>query len=449
MKCVCLYAQEFTNFRLAELESICDLLKIDIKIHKEIYNDQRPYLIIDVENDEDVKRILSRSVLMKSISELFVQSESFDAITTQNTEWKERFKKLFTERKETFKFEVEVYNKRITLNDKVYYIEEIQKYIAIPGDVNLKKADLNFSLLLDFENSGQLTQLFFGRLIGNSQRNSIFKYTLKTRYFIGNTSMDPQLSMVMANQAQVRKGSFCYDPFVGTGSIIVACSHFGAMCGGNDIDYNIIYGRGKSSRAGNKNYRAKDEIIRTNFENYDLLPFYWDIMAADATHAPFRTKEIFDAIVTDPPYGIREGGRKLGSKKDTTWDIPEEVRDEHIPAKKLHTLSKIILDLLAFALQYLVVGGRLVYWLPVYKPTYSEEAIPKHPAFRLVSNCEQNLTKTVSRRLITMVKTKRLEECSDDVILHNSEDWIQQQNDFRDNYFAGKKLDEKPHQTES
>ena len=39
-------------------------------------------------------------------------------------------------------------------------------------------------------------------------------------------------------------------------SIIVACSHFGAMCGGNDIDYNIIYGRGKSSRAGNKNYRG-------------------------------------------------------------------------------------------------------------------------------------------------------------------------------------------------
>lgn len=24
------------------------------------------------------------------------------------------------------------------------------------------------------------------------------------------------------------------------------------------------------------------------------------------------------------PYGIREGGRKLGSKKETTWDIPAE-----------------------------------------------------------------------------------------------------------------------------
>lgn len=44
---------------------------------------------------------------------------------------------------------------------------------------------------------------------------------------------------------------------------------------------------------------ARDEIIRTNFENYNLSSNYWDIMAADATHSPFRTREIFDAIVTD------------------------------------------------------------------------------------------------------------------------------------------------------
>ena len=114
------------------------------------------------------------------------------------------------------------------------------------------------------------------------------------------------------------------------------------------------------------------------------------------------------------PYGIREGGRKLGSKKDTVWEISEEMlvvfffliclcndiivviffwydriedvdninleilsiffyssRDEHIPAKRLHTLSSIIVDLLEFSFKYLVVGGRLVYWLPVYKPRYA------------------------------------------------------------------------------
>ena len=32
----------------------------------------------------------------------------------------------------------------------------------------------------------------------------IHKYSLKTRHFIGNTSMDPQLSFLMANQGKVR-----------------------------------------------------------------------------------------------------------------------------------------------------------------------------------------------------------------------------------------------------
>ena len=40
----------------------------------------------------------------------------------------------------------------------------------------------------------------------------------------------------------------CYPSYIDsvyfTFSIILACAHFGAMCGGNDIDYNIIYGRG-------------------------------------------------------------------------------------------------------------------------------------------------------------------------------------------------------------
>lgn len=59
---------------------------------------------------------------------------------------------------------------------------------------------------------------------------------------------------------------------------------------------------GKSSRAGNRNFRSRDEIIRTNFDNYGLSPFYWDIMACDSTYLPFRVGEIFDAIVTDRKF---------------------------------------------------------------------------------------------------------------------------------------------------
>jgi len=265
----------------------------------------------------------------------------------------------------------------------------------------------------------------------------IHKYNLKTRYFIGNTSMDPQLSLIMANQGQVRHGDFCYDPFVGTGSIILACSHFGGLSGGSDIDYNIVYGRGKSSRAGNKNFRARDETISTNYENYDIRQYYWDTLAADATHMPFRVTELFDVIITDPPYGIREGGRKLGSKKDTTWDIPDDVRHEHIPAKRMHTLSSVIIDLLDFAFKYLVYGGRLVYWLPVYKPSYSDAVVPSHPGLLLVANSEQTLSKSVARRLITMKKVKHFKEIDDVHTSSYSEEWVRMQDDFRKNYFTG------------
>lgn len=47
-------------------------------------------------------------------------------------------------------------------------------------------------------------------------------------------------------------------------------------------------------------------------------------------------------------------------------------REEHIPAKRMHTLSSVIIDLLDFAFKNLVHGGRLVYWLPVFKPRFGE-----------------------------------------------------------------------------
>lgn len=38
--------------------------------------------------------------------------------------------------------------------------------------------------------------------------------------------------------------SLIYDPFAGTGSLLVACSHFGSMTVGADIDARPIKGKG-------------------------------------------------------------------------------------------------------------------------------------------------------------------------------------------------------------
>lgn len=39
--------------------------------------------------------------------------------------------------------------------------------------------------------------------------------------------MDTQLSLLMANQAKVKQGDFVFDPFVGTGSLLVSAAKFG------------------------------------------------------------------------------------------------------------------------------------------------------------------------------------------------------------------------------
>ena len=41
--------------------------------------------------------------------------------------------------------------------------------------------------------------------------------------------MDAEMAFLMANQAQVKSGKLVYDPFVGTGSILVAAAHYGAV----------------------------------------------------------------------------------------------------------------------------------------------------------------------------------------------------------------------------
>ncbi len=102
------------------------------------------------------------------------------------------------------------------------------------------------------------------------------KYDLKTRKLIGNTSMDPELSLIMANMGQARPGSLVLDPFCGSGtfififffvyiffllfyfevtkrmdagSMLFTSAEFGAMVIGCDINATVLHGWGKTSRA--------------------------------------------------------------------------------------------------------------------------------------------------------------------------------------------------------
>jgi tRNA (guanine10-N2)-methyltransferase len=48
--------------------------------------------------------------------------------------------------------------------------------------------------------------------------------------------------MLCANITRVQAGALVVDPFVGTASLLVAASHFGATCFGSDIDIRVLKG---------------------------------------------------------------------------------------------------------------------------------------------------------------------------------------------------------------
>eukprot|EP00795_Rhopilema_esculentum_P008623 gene8623-14635_t len=429
---ICYYAQDHPGFRLPELHSVCSCTNTNVEFgsNTQVYHNEKPYLEIKA-FDESIQAIAGRSILIRYCIELWAHGCCLEEILNEKNTLASWTKQHFTNESITFKIDVEAFGKKLSIDKKREWIDSLGDILDIPGKVKLNDPSHTLCLLLDFHSSNAESEgckyIYFGRLVARGQRELLHKFSLKTRYFIGNTSMDPQLSFLMANQGKVQRGSFVFDPFVGTGSILSCCAQFGACTAGSDIDKAIIYGR------------ARDEIIRTNYKQYSLVDKYVDVMAADITNFPMRTCEFFDAVITDPPYGIREGGRKLNSNDGCIDDeSKDDVKSCVFPSSSLHQLSDIILDLIHFAAIYLRAGGRLVYWLPVFAPSYDAKLVPSHPCFTVISNTEQKLTSVISRRLITMEKTSSLKITDLKPLKEGNEEWKRAHNQFRDNYFKGK-----------
>lgn len=106
------------------------------------------------------------------------------------------------------------------------------------------------------------------------------------------------MSLYQANQGLCDKNSFVFDPFCGTGSLLIAAAKFGSYVIGSDIDYLMLHGKSKPTRAMSK-ARSEDECVKANFIQYKLQHLYLDVMVADSSICPLDGKLQFDAILTD------------------------------------------------------------------------------------------------------------------------------------------------------
>lgn len=182
------------------------------------------------------------------------------------------------------------------------------------------------------------------------------------------------MALLMCNMARVAKGSLVLDPYVGTGSILVAAAHHGAYTMGADIDIRVLL-PGKGDFQGTGNQQGQRDIF-ANFEQYRLQPPL-GLLRMDMHTPPFRDdlEAVFDAIIGDPPYGVRAGGRKMEPREGVTV----RNRATHIPSTKPYLLGECLRDLVSLSARLLKLGGRLVFFVPASVMSYRHVAACRLP----------------------------------------------------------------------
>jgi tRNA (guanine10-N2)-methyltransferase len=264
-------------------------------------------------------------------------------------------------------------------------------------------------------NSTRLKGIFLGRKVGTSRRWLAEKHDLKKRPYISTTSMDAGLALITANLALAGPGKLFLDPFCGTGGFMVAAAELGAFVMGHDIDGRSFRGKEAGLEKG----------VGANFEKYGLGSLFGDCLTADLVHTPLHLKTRWlDGIICDPPYGVREGLKVLGSKKTESppnGEAPSLSKQPHlidgVPAhllpgfvapKKPYSFTRMLEDILDFGARTLVDGGRLAFWMPSANENEAGEeevtVIPKHPVLEPKHECVQRFNKW-SRRLLVYERT--------------------------------------------
>ncbi|KAN0117232.1 tRNA guanosine-2'-O-methyltransferase [Hyaloscypha variabilis] len=389
------FTQVHETFRLAEIKALAVLEDIDLEVLS--YSPSSPFCFVKLPSEDAAIRLVQRSILAKAIYEVWGNGSTFEDLHDNVRGVSQHLWQLYKD--SSFKFTVDSFQGSRSTTEQRKLIEGF-RFLGFEGPIKMKGAEQEFCISEEWQFDAAVLgihapqSVHLGRFLGRSDRDVIGKYDLKKRRYICTTSMDAELALITANITLAAPGKLFYDPFVGSGSFPVACAHFGALAFGSDIDGRSIRGKGKTN-------------LLANFVQYKLTDNFGDSFVADLTNTPLRAARIFDGIVCDPPYGVREGLKVLGSRDPTKGKGPvfrdgkaHHTEEAYIPPKKPYSFLAMLDDILDFATLSLVDDGRLSFWMPTANDEDQEIHIPEHPCLEVVSVCTQAFNRW-SRRLIT------------------------------------------------
>ncbi|KAF5380572.1 hypothetical protein D9615_004652 [Tricholomella constricta] len=493
LQCLIVFAQVHHEFRLPELSSVAELhgFTVTLPSAPEDRDPTRPYMVVELAQEEHALILARRCILVKSVYEFYGQGSDYEELHACTRANQARWERYIPDT--SFRFLVTAHNHKIPQSRQRDVVESFS-YMALLGKIDMKDPEILFGCFEEcvqsrshelkpsshistpsqtpvemdcFEASTKVTAGsdkstlagWYVWLIGDlwecgvnvldfqleegSARQLIGTYDVKKRAYYGNTSMEAEISLLMANQTLAAPGKLVYDPFMGTGSMAYTTSHFGALVFGSDIDGRQMRGKGKVPGVihAARQYGTEMRIV-------DLCTF-------DVTRNPWRCGSLFDAIVTDPPYGVRAGAKRLGRKKELneeqlrmTMEFRNSARADdqpYIPPTKPYELSHLAADLVLLARYLLKPKGRLVFFLPTVTDEYEELDIHSMlcEGMEVVANSLQDFG-SWGRRLVTLRKTtdRPYPRPSFEQEQRTEAAHVPAHKDFREKYFQGFKKED-------
>lgn len=257
---------------------------------------------------------------------------------------------------------------------------------------------------------------------------SMQRYHVSARPHHGLTAIKPELAFIMSNLAGLTDGSpLILDPYAGTGSLLLPAAHLSCYPCGADIELgatDVTIG----SKQGGRGAGPPGSGVVANFMHLGLTPP--ELIQGDIFCPAWASQRagVFDAIVADPPYGLR-----TFRQVDQTQDVAG--RSQHAQGAEtslrylcdftgeqmLAMVKKMVTPLLQLAARVLKTGGRLVYIFPTFSSQagtvyWDEEAfggavqlkasdVPAMKGLRFESSShEPCVSRTIARNVVVMVK---------------------------------------------
>jgi tRNA (guanine10-N2)-dimethyltransferase len=169
------------------------------------------------------------------------------------------------------------YRNRSISRESKPVIKEIADVYTQNKKVSLQKPDVEIRVIIS-END-----VYVGELITSISRTQFEERKAQHRPYFSPISLHPKIARALVNLSGIKNNQTIFDPFCGTGGILIEAGLIGCRVIGSDISDKMIEG-------------TKQNLQFYNITNYDIF-------VSDVGDVKKTILKKVDSVVTDFPYG--------------------------------------------------------------------------------------------------------------------------------------------------